>query len=177
MNKKLLIITFIFIMPRAHSQQLSPVQLQKVKLDFDTAIKAKKFDDAQIYLKQMEQGGRRAEAQKLAADLANARQKETEAQKLTELHKAHKAEADRVMATRETEKYKKEIEQLEKSKKQLGNKKKEHEELSKQLKRAEEEIHKSYDEQRAQMMEMRKLKQQHRKEIEQLKQQAQKAQK
>lgn len=114
MNKKIITILVLCAIKLSHAQQLSPIQMQKLKADFDAAVKAKKFDAAQTYLNQIEQGGRRAEAQKLMVDLAQARQKEAESKKLEELHKGHKAEAARVMATREAEKYKKEVEELRK---------------------------------------------------------------
>jgi hypothetical protein len=101
MIKKLLV--FIFIIQNIQAQ-LSPVQLQKIQINFDRALKEKKFDTAQEYLKQIEQGGRKAHAVQLSAQLANARQKDAEEKKLAELHKGHQAEAKRVMAEREAEK-------------------------------------------------------------------------
>ncbi len=109
MLKKLLVIFFLF--QTIHAQQLSPVQLQKIKIQFDQAMKAKKFDQAQSYLKQIEQGGRRAYAQELTAELAKAREKEVQAKYQAELHKTHQAEAKRVMESRELEKRKKELEE------------------------------------------------------------------
>ncbi len=99
--KMLLILTLASQL--AHSQQLSPVQLQKVKTNFDTALNAKKFDDAQTYLKQIEQGGRKAYAQELAVELAKARQKDIEAKGLAELHKAQKAHAQEIIDLRRLE--------------------------------------------------------------------------
>lgn len=124
--------------------QLSPVQLQKVKADFDAALKSKKFDEAQTYLNRIEKGGRRAYALELSVELAKARQKEAEEKQRAQLHKQTKEKAEEVMQLRKVEQQHQNLmeqfykAQAEKEKQELKTKleatQKELEELKKQNK-------------------------------------------
>lgn len=128
MYKILLIIALIT--PRIGAEQLSPIQLQKKIGEFQKALDAKNFDDAQFHVTQIKQGGRAANAQELAVTLAQARQKAAEEKYQNELQKSHQTQATR-------------DQQLKKHEYMLTQLKKENEELKKQLKECKEELHRS----------------------------------
>ncbi len=188
MNKKILILLLLFTMPSTHAQQLSPVQLQKVKAEFDKALKAKKFDDAQAHLKQIEQGGRRAYALELSAELAKARQEEAEAKQRAELHTRQQQETQKILELRKLDEqyknqkvlelkkleqhYKNQMEEFEK--KYRTEKTKEEEMLRYQLK---SEVDEAFQAEKEKNKEIRKLKQKYQTELEELKKQLEKTQK
>ncbi len=163
--KKITLIALICIMQTIHAQQLSPVQLQKVKTQFDQALNAKKFDDAQTYLKQIEQGGRRSYAQELSAELAKAQQKDAEAKKLAGLHKEHKEKAEDVMRLRKLEQF--QLGQMEEFYKHRNDKEFEH--LKKQKELDEKEILQMHQTEMEQKRAMREIQQKYEKEIAELK--------
>ncbi len=103
MLKKIVIIISIYSLSNLYAQQLSPIQLQKVTKQFEESLAAKKFDDAQVYIHQIMQGGRQAHAQQLVTKLAKAREQDLQNKLRAEVQKTHQAEAELVKKRRELE--------------------------------------------------------------------------